>query len=421
MLDKIILRNISSLFSVRIAGYIIPLITLPYLVRVLEPVGYGTLGFCLAIVQYFIIVVNYGFDLSATQKISINNENKLKLSEIFWSVLAIRVFISVFGFFGILILSVFFKNIYLLLPVLLSLYVSVFASALFPQWLFQGKEQLGTISMARIIIQVLSVVPLFIFVKNIDDIWIAALLSSMPSFLIVILSAYIIIKRDWVFFLFPSINSIKVELKDGWYLFLSSAAISLYTTSTTVILGVISGPVSVAIFISANKLLQAAQSLYSPISASFYPRINKLMERNKKEAMSMIQYLLKIQTILTVFISVCLFTFSPYVIELLFGPQYEESSIVLRVMSVMPVVIGLSNIFGVQVLLTHGYKKEFTRILLLSGIISLFSLVPLSYFYGAQGAAISVVITELFVTALMLKKIIDKKIPLFKRVDKNEI
>jgi len=67
MLVSVIIKNISSLFSLKIAGYIIPLITLPYLVRVLEPVGYGMFAFCLAIIQYFSIAVNYDFDLSATK------------------------------------------------------------------------------------------------------------------------------------------------------------------------------------------------------------------------------------------------------------------------------------------------------------------------------------------------------------------
>jgi PST family polysaccharide transporter len=82
-------------------------------------------------------------------------------------------------------------------------------------------------------------------------------------------------------------------------------------------------------------------------------------------------------------------------------------------MSLLPLIIGLSNIFGIQVLLPHGYKKEFSVILLSSGLISLLTLIPLCYFLDAEGAAISVVITETIVTLLMLYTIRKKKIPLF--------
>lgn len=418
MLDRTIIKNISSLFSIRVAGYIIPLITLPYLVRVLEPTGYGMLGFSLAIVQYFVIVVNFGFDLSATQKIAQSHDDKLKVSSIFWNVLAARFILSIMGLVMLLVLLNVVVSLEIISSVILCAYLSVFGAALFPQWLFQGKEQLGTISIIRIVLQVLSIPFLFLFVKQVDDIWVAALIGSIPSLIIVVFSSLIIFNRKWVVWNAPSINGIRRELADGWHLFLSSAAISLYTTSTTVILGVIAGPVSVAIYVSANKLLQAAQGLYSPVSASFYPRINNLMSKSADEALVMIRYLMKIQTILTCCISIALFVFAPLVVELLFGPEYARSGVVLRILSVLPIIIGFSNIFGIQVLLTHGYKKEFTKVLISSGFISLVTLVPLCYLLNSEGAAISVVITESIVTVLMLYIVNKKEIPLFKSQSK---
>jgi PST family polysaccharide transporter len=415
MLDRTIIKNITSLFSIRVAGYIVPLITLPYLVRVLEPEGYGTLGFSLAIVQYFIIAVNFGFDLSATQKIAQSENDRAKISVIYWNIISVRLIIAILGLFVVFILSSLSSSVEIILPILLCAYFSVFGAALFPQWLFQGKEQLGAISIIRIVLQVLSIPFLFVFVSKTDDVWIAALISSVPSFIIVIFSSYLIYKREWVIWHAPSINGVRKELADGWHLFLSTAAISLYTTSTIVILGIIAGPVSVAIFVSANKLLQAALGIYSPISASFYPRISNLMSRSKGEALVMIRYLMKIQTLLTFGISLSLYCFSPFIVELLFGQEYEKSSTVLRILSVLPIIIGLSNIFGVQVLLTHGFKRQFSNVLISSGLISIITLVPLCFLWGAEGAAISVVITEIIVTSLMFYTIQKNKIPLFKR------
>jgi PST family polysaccharide transporter len=415
MLDKIIIKNILSLFSLRISNYIIPLITLPYLVRVLEPVGYGTLVFSLAIVQYFIILVNFGFDLSVTQKIAQNKNDKLKVSSIYWNVLATRLLFSFIGFIILFLSSYFSVKIAELLMILFCGYLSVFGTALFPQWLFQGKEQLGTVSLIRGGLQLSSIPFLLFFVNSPSDIWLAALISSTPSFLLVFFSSYITFKRKWIVWIIPTIEGMKEELKDAWHLFISTAAINLYTTSTTVILGVIAGPVSVAIFASANKLLQAAQGLYAPVSSSFYPRINNLILKSKLEALEMIKYLMKIQIVLTTFISLSLFIFAPFVVDLLFGSEYERSAIVLRILSLLPIVIGLSNIFGVQVLLTHGYKKEFATILMSSGIFSLTTLVPLCYLMGSEGAAISVLITEIIVTLLMLYTIKKKGIYLFKR------
>jgi O-antigen/teichoic acid export membrane protein len=414
-IDKTIIKNISSLFSIKIAGYLVPLITLPYLVRVLEPVGYGELGFCLAIVQYFIIFVNYGFDLSATQKVAQNFNDKNAISLIFWNVLSARILMAILGFAILCFLSVFNETINEFFPILICAYLAVLGAALFPQWLFQGKERLGVISTLRIITQLISLPLIFIFIKKPSDVWIAALISSLPSIWIVFFSTYLITKRQWISWSKPSIYNIITELKDGWHLFISTAAISIYTTSVTVALGIIAGPVSVAIYVSANKLLQAAQGLYTPLSAAFYPRINNLMKKSADEGLAAIRYLMKMQFTLTFIISICLYVFAPYVVDFLYGDEYSESSSVLRVLSVLPVVIGLSNIFGIQTLLVHGYKKEFSKILLLSGLISLFTLLPLCYLFSSIGAAFSVVITEFIVTVLMLKEVLNKKIPLFKR------
>lgn len=96
--DLTVFKNIISLFSIRFAGYIIPLITLPYLVKVLQPVGFGYLSFGIAVLQYCTLVVNYGFDLSATRKIAQNRENVHYISDIFWNILFLRLFISLVGF-----------------------------------------------------------------------------------------------------------------------------------------------------------------------------------------------------------------------------------------------------------------------------------------------------------------------------------
>lgn len=401
MLDRVILKNISSLFSLRIAGYIIPLITLPYLVRILEPEGFGTFAFCMAIIQYFIILVNYGFDLSATKKIAESKNDKSSISIIYWNVMYARALLAVFGFSILLLIGYFFSETEKIFTVLLVLYISVIGETLFAQWLFQGKEQLGTVSILRVLSQ-LSIIPfIFTFVNGPNDILVLSLLTVIPSVLTALISTFIIARRGWISWCGPKAGEIKETLMDGWHLFISGAAVSLYTTSTVVILGLISGPVSVAIFASANKLLQAALSLYSPLTSSFYPRINSLMQESKSKALDLIRYVMILQLKFTVFISLCICIASPFVVSILYGPGYEDSVGVLRIVSFLPVIVGFSNVLGVLVLVPYGYKKQFSTILISSGLVSLITIIPLCYFYGANGAALSVLITESLVAFLM--------------------
>lgn len=413
MLDSTIIRNISSLFSLRVAGYIIPLLTLPYLVRVLEPAGYGTLAFSFAVIQYFSIIVNYGFDLSATKKIA-QEKDLLATSCIFWNVFTVKLTFASAGF-SLLCFYYFISNgSSLFNQLLLISYIGVIGEAIFQQWLFQGKEQLGKVSIVRVSSQVLSVPLVFYFIKDKNDVLIAAVISILPSIFTAIFSLYLIYSNRWIVWVRPKINQMLIQIKDGWYIFLSTAAVSLYTTSVTVILGIISGPASVAIYVSANKLLQAGLSLYSPITASFYPRINNLISECQEKAVELIRYVLRLQLCLTFFIGLGIYIFSPLIVEMLFGMEYKDSSEVLRIMSILPVLIGLSNVFGMLVLLPFNYNKAFSFILAFSGAVSLIALIPLSHYFDAKGAAMSVVITELIVSLLMFFAIRKFKIPLFR-------
>lgn len=96
-MDRKIFKNIVSLVGIQGVNYIIPLITLPYLVRVLQPAGYGSLGFALAITQYFVILTDYGFNLSVTQKIAVNKDDKRYVSKIFWNVISCKLLLGVLG------------------------------------------------------------------------------------------------------------------------------------------------------------------------------------------------------------------------------------------------------------------------------------------------------------------------------------
>lgn len=248
------------------------------------------------------------------------------------------------------------------------------------------------------------------FVKQLDDVWIAALLSSLPSIVTAIISMYVVWKRKWIIIVPITFSGIKKEMVDGWYIFISTAAISLYTTSVTVVIGFLSGNLHVANYVAANKLIQAIKGIYSPISMSFYPRISAMVINDKKKAVDLTRKLLKIQILLTLTIGLFVFLFSDYIVSLVFGKSYVYTSMLLKILSIVPVITSISNVLGIQLLIPFGYKKEFSYILIFSGGVSIFSLIPLTYFYGSIGSAVSVGITELIVVVLMLKILNKKKI-----------
>ena len=410
MFDKTILKNISSLFSIRIASYIIPLITLPYLVRALGVESFGYLGFSLAITQYAILFINYGFDFSATSAIAKCRDDKNKVSEIFWNVLTIRLLFFLVSLLLIGMTVLISETISDVLYILLATLPLALSSALFPQWLFQGKEQLGLVSIARVITQVLTIPLLFVFVSDPEDVWIAALINGASTFVVAIYALLLVYKRGWVIFTLPKMTTLKEQLAEGWHIFISTAAISLYTTSVTVVLGFIAGPISVGYFSAADRVLKAVLGLYGTVSNAFYPRVNAVVEKSKKEAGNLVVKLGKLLASIALMCSLGVFILADVVVNVLFGGEHQITANILQIFSLLPFVISISNLMGVQILIPFGYKKEFSKVLIIAGCMSLILLVPSVYFYAEYGAAVSVILTEILVTGLMTHQVVKLKI-----------
>lgn len=407
-------KNIASLFGIQGMNYLIPLITLPYLVRVLDPIGYGSLGFALAIVQYCCMLTDYGFNLSATQKIAVHRDDKKKVSKLFWSVLACKAGMASLSTLAVSVAIYFVPKLNDISLIIYSGLLMVLGNVLFPIWLFQGKEKMGWIAISNITARLLSIPLIFIFVKKTEHAYVAAFITSLTTILAGCIGLYFVWRQKWVEWYKPTQTDLINMLSDGWHIFISTASISLYTTSTTLILGFVSGPVAVGYFVAADKLRQAVQGLISPISQSFYPRINSTMSKNEKEGFLLIRKLLKWQGVFTFVLSATLFFSAPLLISLVYGAQYDASVPVLMLMAWLPFIIGLSNVFGIQTLLVLGYKETFSKILMMSGIVNVILIFPLTYFNAEIGAATSVLLTEIIVTTLMVVVIVKKKIPLFK-------
>ena len=398
---KRLLSNFFSLSVLQGANYILPLITLPYLVRVLGPEKFGLIMFAQAFIQYFVILTDYGFNLSATREISIHRDNKEKISEIFSSVMFIKFVLFILA---LLIMTVIvfsfekFKKEWLIYYLTFGM---VLGQTLFPVWFFQGMERMKYITFLNITAKLIFTVSIFIFIHQVSDYIYVPLINSLGFLVAGVLSIYIIFKNFNVKFHFPKLTSIKIQLKEGWHIFISTVAISLYTVSNTFILGIFTNNTIVGYYSAAEKIIKAVQGLLTPISQTIYPYISKLVKESKEKGIKFLQKITFLIGGISFILSLILFIFADLVVNFLLGNQYEESISVLRILAFLPFIIALNNIFGIQTMLTFNYKKAFSQILITASIINIllaFILVPL---WQHIGISFTILISEIFVTTIM--------------------
>ncbi len=412
--NKIIFWNILLLWILQIFGYIIPLITLPYVLRIIWVEKYWIIAFATAFCGYFILIINYGFNLSATKEISDNKENNLKISEIFSNIIFIKLIIWFFSFIIYLILVFNFKIFYDNYLVFLFISLTFFWEIFSPLWIYQWMEKMKYIVKISIIFQIISLILIFLVIKNISDyIYLPIIYGtiSLLSWIVLLILSITIFK---IKFILPSFQSMKYYLFEWWHVFISTIFISLYTNSTTFILWLLTNNTVVWYYSTAEKLVRAVVWLIWPISQAIFPNISEKLKISKEKTIAFLQKITILVTVFTLLLSLILFFWADLIVKILFWNNFLESVIIIKILAFSPLIIWLSNIFWVLTMIHFGYKKEFSKILILSAIFSLFLSIPLTIIYSANWMAYWVIITESIITLAMYLFLLKKWINLFK-------
>jgi O-antigen/teichoic acid export membrane protein len=393
-----LLENIAALGSVQVALLLLPMVTLPYLTRVLGVEAWGKVAFAQIILGYFNLVINWGFSWSATRKVAAFRDDLPQLSSIFMAVWAAQwlLTLAVSGVLVLLILWVpFFQKDALLYGSGLGLIVSF---TLFPNWFLIGLERMKAVAGFQFAARVLALPFYFWVIHNPGDApWVIVINAGagLASGLLTILWIKNTIALRWHW---PTFQAVWQEMQAGAGLFASTIWISLYTTLTPAILGIVAGPTAVGYFALADRVRQVAQSALTPVSQALFPRMSHLFEHDPIQART----LLKRSGIGVVgiasLVSLGLWVAAEPIIRLLGGQSFLPAVVVLKWLSPLPLVVALSNLFGVQVMLAKGMSREVNLVLGSAGAISLLIITPLIIWNMAVGAAINLLIIEMFVT-----------------------
>ena len=394
------MRNALSLYGIQAANYILPWFTFPYLLRVLGVEKFGAIAFAQAFVSYFLVVTEYGFNFTATREISIHREDQLKLSQIFTATMLAKTLLML-GSLGVFSAMVFLVPRFRVdAPLYFVTFLSVIANVIFPQWLFQGIEKMENITYREVGARLLGLAPTFLLVHRPSDYLVAAGIQS-GSMLLAGIAGYVGFRKVTTARLVPvSLREIKRTFVEGWHVFLSTAAITLYTRSNTFVLGMLASDRDVGYFSAAQRLVDAGKALVFPLTTAIFPHISRLAHESPEKAVAFIRRNTLRLTAPFALISVLWIVAAPLVGRILFGPKFGPSVPLLRIMAPIPMVVAIGSIYATYYMLGMGYKKQWSQLIISAGAFNFVVLVPLLYVTSASYAvAITCTLVETWVMA----------------------
>lgn len=398
---KRVISNFISLASVQGLNFILPLITLPYLLQVVGPGKFGLISFAQAFVQYFILFTDYGFNLVATKEIALNREDKHKTAVIFSTVMLVRTILLIISF---LILSL----VILLVPKFQSdslIYYLTFGmvvgNVMFPVWFFQGIEHMKIISVLNIIAKSIFTVGIFLMVKEESQFIYVPLLNSLGYITIGVISLLLIYYRYNIIFIRPSKNDIIHQLKEGWHIFVSNIVTSLYTTSNTFVLGFFVNNTILGYYSSAEKVIKALSSVVGPLIQAVYPFLSKALHESQEKAITILNKIFILITLLMGLLSFLIWAFAKPLVEVALGSNYDSTIPLLKILAPLPLILGWASVLGILTMINFNYQKQLSRIYIVASILSIILMLLLIPSYKEYGTAWNAVITEAFATLLM--------------------
>lgn len=397
-------KNGIWLYALQFINTVIPLLTLPYIVRVFGSESYGVISISLNIIGYLKVVSDYGFELTGARNIAIS-KSKSQIEETYTAITWAKTLILCIILLAIIVLpwlfdfSTFDRNVFYLLSLM------VIGSTFSYNWLFQGLQRMKFITIMNVISRSISVVLIFLFVKNPSDMFIYALIYS-SVFVINALISFIIIKKiikikllrfNWL--------SIKNQLYDGFHIFTTSIMSKIFASFSITVLGIFATKSDVGIFSAIQKIPLLIIMIYMPISQVIFPYVSKKFGEDKDGAVRTIRKLsLYIISFFTL-ISIVLILSSKFVVYLLFGSEYSVHYLILIPLLIWVIFSIANNILGIQILVGSGRQTIYSKIFTISVLMMIGLNLLMGYWFGLMGVSIATALSEIALTSLLLLNI----------------
>ncbi len=376
-------------------NYVLPLFVWPYLMMVLGAEKFGYIGFALAINQYLMIIVDFGFNFTASKQIALARNDKRACSRIFSAVLADKCYLLCVCALVLGVIScipqyaVYRQTMWIMFGI-------VFANAFGLIWLFQGFGRIRKVSIINTICK-FTLLPLtFVLVKNENDYLLAAGIQT-TVYLLATIVTWLFVPQLGIGLVLTRWKEQWEQLKDSWMVCLSNAASGVYAMLLTVILAYFVSADEVGRYAAAEKIVRVIASMsVIPFTQAFYAEVSILGQESRVQGKRLINFLLIIMAVAMAIVAVAVGFGSDWICSIL-GNEYASAAPLLRGLACVPLLVAIGGICGQLGLLAMGGDKEkrgYRNTYLVAAIVALVIVACIAPHYGSIGAVASLLVAE---------------------------
>jgi polysaccharide transporter, PST family len=383
-----------SLYAVQACTYALPLITFPYLGRVLGPEGWGAVLFAQAIGAAIAIAVEYGFDCSATREVARFWYDRDRLRELVAGVLGAKVALACAAVLVACCIQPFTLRI---APSLILFWASVVwgvAQGINMLWYFQGLQRMARAGGLDIGGKIIATLSIFLFVHAPNDGWkvmVAQALGCLVSHAVTVWMAYREVGFRW-----PTPQLAWESLRLGWPMFLFKASQTLTTSASGLILGFFGSPRAVGLFGGADKIRQVVSQSLWPVNQALFPHQAQSIVDDPEKGARIVRRSLLFMGGLSAIFGLVLMAGAPLIVELVFGKPFAAAVPALRIFGLAIPLATIASVLSFQWLLPLGFDREFNIVVLTSGLINVGAGILLVPAFGVTGMAIAIVIAGFY-------------------------
>ena len=378
----------------QLSGIIIPLITLPYLSRILHAEGLGKYSYNYSIAFYFYMFIKLGLQNYGNRTVAYVKDDKEKLSRAFCEIYGFQIFMGIIITF---IYVIYVMTIASNKGIACIFIIMVFTGCIDLTWALYGLEEFKVTTVRDLITKIFTTLAIFIVVKNAEDTWKYALIYCIGFFFSNLVALPVVFKR--IKYIRPTLDGIKKHIKPNLVLFLPTIAVSIYKTMDKIMLGSLASEIEVGYYHSCEKIINVPLALITALGTVMLPRMSNIISKNEKAQEAELIFEKSIIFAMFISTSICvgIMTVSDIFVPLFYGDGFEKCIILFNVVLPSCIFLAFANVIRTQYLLPRKKDKLFVASLFSGAAVNLVLNVLLIPKYASVGAAIGTLVAEMVV------------------------